>query len=289
MIEPVNNVVRQEGDTYLVLPNGHFNNVFPKETHPTLFTNHRTYIGFLHDSNPPTVYQVMRWNSTPFDEPVSIRRLSVVGAKRIHSWVNPMLQSYVDKANSHMQEHIARFRDHLKTGAIVEAEKDIEATMKSLEITVGLGFPYPYVKLPEGLYGRLETCPQELQKDLTPEAYKRGVSHYMEMARNEGNRGWSNAVNTLCDNAQYCAEKGFEADSLQSVLDSVQEIREESLSTARSIEQDREIASRFSWRRPNSRESWLVAELGFDPFPQPTARDYAEISAAKQRLQNSGL
>lgn len=59
MIEPIKNVIRQEGDTYLVRPNGHFNNVFPEETHPTLFVKHKTYLGFLQDSNPPTFYQVI--------------------------------------------------------------------------------------------------------------------------------------------------------------------------------------------------------------------------------------
>ena len=289
MIEPVNNVIRQEGDTYFVLPKGHFNNVFPKETHPTLFTKHRTYLGFLRDSVPPTVYQVMRWNSTPYDEPITIRRLSELGAKRIHGWIDPMLQSFVEKANEHMAESVTKFASHLDEAAMCEAEQDIEAAKKSLEITVGLGFPYEYIRLPEGLYHRLNTCPDDMVAELTPELYQRAVNHYLGRAKEQGNRGWSNSVTALCNNAKHCAKKGFDTDELKSVIETIEEVRESSLATAKSIERYREIASRFSWRRPNTRESWLVAELGYDPFLQPTSNNYAEINAAKQRLQNRGL
>jgi hypothetical protein len=286
MIEPVNNVIRQEGDTYLVLPKGHFNNVFPEETHPTLFIKHRTYLAFLRDSVPPTVYQVMRWYSTPYDEPITIRRLSELGAKRIYSWIDLMLQSFVEKANKHMAESVTKFASHLDEAAMCEAEQDIEAARNSLEITVGLGFPYEYIRLPEGLYHRLDTCPDDMVAKLTPELYQRAVNYYLGRAKEQGNRGWSNSVTALCDKAKHCAKKGFDREGLRSVIETIEEVRESSLATAKSIERYREIASRFSWRRPNTRESWLVAELGHDPFPIPTVKDYAEIYAARQRLQN---
>ncbi len=145
------------------------------------------------------------------------------------------------------------------------------------------------MRLPEELYDHLEICPEKMMKELTPERYRQAVSHYLDSAKQEGNRGGVNLVISLCDRARCCAEKGFEVGDLQPVLETIQEVGEASLSTAKSIERDREIASRFSWRIPNSRESWLVAELGYDPFPQPTSKDYAEISAAERRLQNRGL
>jgi hypothetical protein len=294
MIEPINNVLEQNGDFYLVVTNGLFNNVFSKETDPTLFSKSaesRTYLGFLHDSNPPTLYEVYRWHSTPRDQPLKIRRLSVRGAKRAYNrWINPMLQSYIDRANAHIQQPVAKFREDLIAGDIVEAEKDIGAVVQSLEITVsGCGLLYEYVRLPEGLYDRLETCPEKLMKELTPERYRKSVAHYLERAGDEGDHGRPNAVNRLCDNAKFCAEKGYDADSLQSILESIQKVRDGSFAGAKSIERDREIVSRFSWRRPNSRESFLVAELGYDPFPKPTAKDYAEISAAERRLESKGL
>jgi hypothetical protein len=286
MIEPVKNVIRQEGDTYLVLPEGDFNNVFPKETHPTLFTKHITYLGFLCDSVPPTFYQVMGWNSTSYDEPITIRRLSELGAKRIHGWFDLMLKSFVEKANKHMAESVTKFALHLDEAAMCEAEQDIEAARNSLEITVGLGFPYEYIRLPEGLYHRLDTCPDDMVAELTPKRYQLAVNHYLRRAREQCNRGWFSSVTKLCDNAKYCAEKGFDESELNAVIKTIEEVRRSAFQQFISIERDREIASRFDWRRPNTWESWLVAELGHDPFPIPTVKDYAEIYAARQRLQN---
>jgi hypothetical protein len=289
MIQPIKNVVSQEGDSYLVLPGGHFGNVFLEETHPTLFVSQNTYLGFLRDDIPPTIYEVMRWDSTPLNKPVEIRRLSETGAERVQGWIEPMLQAYVDKANAHIRKNVARFKEHLQSGAVCEAEEDIAATRQSLEITVGQGFPFPYVRLPEGLYDRLETFPDNMIKELKPEMYRQSVQHYLNMASTEGNQGWSNMVNLLCNKAAYCAKKGFEVDNLQPVLDTISKVRETSLATAKSIERDKELISRFDWRRPNTRESWLTFELGFDPFDKSTPKDYAEMCAAEQRLSLRGL
>jgi hypothetical protein len=291
MIRPVNNIIKQEGDSYLVLPQGHFNNVFPEKTYPTLFGHHKTYLGFLHDSNPPTVYQVYKWNITPMDKPLTIRKLSIVGAKRVHKKIDPMLQSFVNKANENMQESLVKFKRHLDSGEIIEAEKDIEEAKKSLEkSSVWPGFMIPAITLPEGLYYRLETRPEELSKYLTAEKYNLGANYYLDKARDECNKGYPNFIDRLCNNAEYCAKKSLEAKpnqflDLEQRLKPIQEIRKKSLSIAESIEKDKKTISRFSWMGPAIRR-WI--NEGYDPFPL-TDKDRAEISDAARRLKKRGL
>jgi hypothetical protein len=95
----------------------------------------------------------------------------------------------------------------------------------------------------------------------------------------------------MCDNAEHCARQVLSdkrkdkfTRTLESELESIRKLREESVREAKQSQEDTATASRFNFRRPNTRESWLVAELGYDPFQTPTNKDYEEMAWAERRI-----
>lgn len=102
-------------------------------------------------------------------------------------------------------------------------------------------------------------------------------------------QGFPNGVERVCNEAEERSRQILKGDELSQMLDYISRMRGDYLATAQSIKRDKEIVSRFNWRRPNSRESWIAAELGYDPFPQPTEEERREIYDARARLRSKGI
>ena len=101
--------------------------------------------------------------------------------------------------------------------------------------------------------------------------------------------GFSGGVEKACADAEIHANQVLQGDELNQALAYIGSHKTDYLAIAKSIERDREIISQFSRRRPNSRESFLAAELGYSPFPQPTEEQIRQMCNAHRRLQEKGI
>jgi hypothetical protein len=179
MIFPINNIETREGDSFLVNLNRHFYDSFPVDSHPLLFgsKSDRTYIAFRDDKE--TVYQWHGYNSS--EDPVRIRLLKPRGAKKVRKWIDEMIQLQIGRANNNIKKNVERFKELVEMGAAVDAEKEIEAMQKSLEITVGGGFPFQYVKLDKCFYPMLDMTSEKMRAEL-PKVYWEGINYYERQA-----------------------------------------------------------------------------------------------------------